>query len=230
MTGMTHEKFDELKEAYALGALPEDEAKAMESYLADNPDRRPEMEDLYAVSNLLAYTPAEYDPPKTLRNNIMDTIQAESGEQSTRSTPNPLQRLGSYIGFQRLALGAAAIAIAALLSWNAVLQFGNDQPLTYELQGSGAAEKVKAEVVEMEEDRFVLVAENMPPMPEDQTMQIWVIRDGEPQPAGTFRPSEGLAATPVAMPIKGDETIAVTVEPAGGSEQPTSDPVLQSKT
>lgn len=231
MSEMNREKFEELKDAYALGALTEDEKREMELYLADHPDRRPEIEELTSISNLLAFYPAEYEPPTTLRRNIMDAVQAEAAEAGEQSPErqSALQRLRSYVGIQRLALGAAAVVLVALVSWNVALQSGNDEMQTYELQGSGAAQEVQAEVVETKEDRFVLVAENMPSMPPDQTMQIWVIQNGKPKSAGTFRPDDGLAASPVTRPIQGAEAVAVTVEPVGGSDQPTSDPVLQTK-
>lgn len=228
MSKMNREKFEELKEAYALGALPQEELRQMEEYLADHPELRPEVEELSTLSNLLAFSPTEYEPPPTLRRSIMSAVEAEASQQSA-SSPSTLQRLRSYLSMQRLALGAAAVVLIALLSWNVSLQSGDNGLQSFELQGSGPAEEVQAEVVEMKEDRFVLVAENMPSMPEDKTMQIWVIQDGKPKPGGTFRPDDGIAAAPVTKPIQGADAVAVTVEPAGGSDQPTSDPVLESK-
>ena len=228
MNEINREKFEELKEAYALGAVSEEERRAIEEYLAEHPELRYEIEELSTLSNLLAFSPTEYEPPPALRRNIMNAVKAEAGEQSTegRST---LQRLWSYLSLQRLALGAAAAVLVVLLSWNISLQSEGDGLQSFELQGSGPAEDVQAEVIEMEEDRFVLVAEDMPSMPEDQTMQIWVIEDGKPKPGGTFRPEDGLAAAPVTVPLQGADTVAVTVEPAGGSAQPTSDPVLHTE-
>lgn len=228
MNEMNRERFEELKEAYALGAVSEEEQRAVEEYLADHPELRHEIEELSTLSNLLAFSPAEYEPPPALRRNIMSAVKAEASEQSTegRST---LQRLWSHLSLQRLALGAAAAVLVVLLSWNISLQMEGDGLQSFELQGSGPAEDVQAEVVEMEEDRFVLVASNMPSMPEDQICQIWVIENGEPKPAGTFHPEDGLAAAPVTEPLQGAEAVAVTVEPAGGLNQPTSDPVLQTK-
>lgn len=225
---MNRERFEELKEAYALGALPESEKREIEEYLAAHPDLRSEVEELSALSNLLAFAPPEQEPPPALRRSIMSAVEAEAGQRDTGGEgQSTLQRLRSYLSMQQLALGAAAVVLVALLSWNISLLAGDNGLQSYELQGSGATEDVQAEVVEMEEDKFVLLAENVPPMPEDQICQIWVIEDGEPKSAGTFHPEDGLAAAPVTEPLQGAEAIAVTVEPAGGSAQPTSDPVLQ---
>lgn len=225
---MNHERFEELKDAYALNALPKDEQNEVEAYLADHPDLWPEVEELCSVSNLLAFVPKEQEPPQTLRRNIMRVVESEAGRQESYSRSS-VQRLRAYLSFQRFALGAATVAIVALLSWNVLLQTQDGSLRSYELQNTSATTDVKAEVVEVKKDRFVLTAENMTNMPEDKTLQIWVIEDGKPKPSGTFRPKDGLAAAPVTTSIKGAQIVAVTVEPAGGSDQPTTKPIMQAE-
>ncbi len=44
----------------------------------------------------------------------------------------------------------------------------------------------RAEVMVLKDDRAVLMAENMPPVPEDKTFQIWVIEGDVPKPSGLF--------------------------------------------
>jgi len=63
-------------------------------------------------------------------------------------------------------------------------------------------------------------------MPENRTGQVWVINDDEPEPSGLLEQSGDTAAAPITIPLEGADAIAVTVEPVGGSDQPTSDPVL----
>jgi anti-sigma-K factor RskA len=81
----------------------------------------------------------------------------------------------------------------------------------------------------MQENEIILVARNMPSVPEGRTCQIWVISDDVPKPSGLFQPDGNGTATPITNSITKADVIAVTVEPAGGSEQPTSDPVLLAK-
>jgi len=50
-----------------------------------------------------------------------------------------------------------------------------------------------------------------------------------PQPSGLFQPEGNMTAAPVTNDIDKADTIAVTVEPAGGSELPTSDVVLSAE-
>jgi anti-sigma-K factor RskA len=84
-------------------------------------------------------------------------------------------------------------------------------------------------VASISDDRIVLVADNMPSVPQGQTCQIWVIKGNVPESGGLFQPGGKETAAPITIPIKKGDTIAVTVEPAGGSEKPTSDPVLSAE-
>ena len=64
----------------------------------------------------------------------------------------------------------------------------------------------------------------------DDVLQLWAIRDGVPTSMGTFTPdAEGHVAAVMEGLVEPPDTIyAVTIEPAGGSPQPTSDPVAAS--
>ena len=128
----------------------------------------------------------------------------------------------------------AALVIVGLALWNVSLRGENEDlrgslesPKTYQIQGSGPAEDVRGEVIELGDDRGVLVAENMPPVPEGKTYETWLLRGGVPKPAGLFQPrDEGDAAAPIEGPLEGAEAVAVTVEPSGGSPARTEEPIL----
>jgi hypothetical protein len=59
----------------------------------------------------------------------------------------------------------------------------------------------------------------------DRVYEIWLLKDGTPTPAGTFRPEAGVTAVTVPISAEGFDTVAMTEEPAGGSALPTG-PVL----
>lgn len=231
---MDRDRFEDLLAAYALRALSEEERRELEDYLDSHPERRAEAEELAALANLMALAPAEHEPSPELRENIMRVVESEAAPQQA-GRPSALDRLRESLTLRRLGLAAAALLAVALLSWNVLLQSEvqdlrgqlAESQTTYAMQGTGTASTAEAEIVELENGRAVLVAENIPSVPEDQTFQIWVIEDGTPEPGGTFRPEDGTTAAALDTPITGAEAVAVTVEPAGGSDQPTSDPVLQ---
>jgi anti-sigma-K factor RskA len=236
---MNHVRFEELKDAFVLGALPEEERREFEEYLAAHPERQAEIGELGTVAGLLALSPQEQEPPPQLRRKIMDTVEAEAARPSP-SRRSWLAWIGEHLSARNLALGAATMLVIGLFSWNMVLQGEmqdlqgriqslQDQPQEpqmVELGGAGTEQGARAELVTLEGDRAVLVVENMPPVPEGKTYQIWVIEDDDPQPSGLFKPKQDSVAAVVEHPLGGGDVIAVTVEPEGGSPKPTSDPML----
>jgi anti-sigma-K factor RskA len=252
MSEMNHERFEDLKDAYVLGALPEEERLNFEEYLAAHPERQAEIDELGAVVGLLAYSPQEQEPPPELRSRIMVMVEAEAAPHRDASR-SLSARIGDYLSVRGLALGAAALLVIGLLSWNVLLQSqvedlqgqvqdaqGQVQDLqaqvedarqlqqspTIKLEGSWADQGADAEVASIDKNQVILVARDMPSVPEDRTCQIWVISNDVPEPSGLFQPDGNLTAAPITNSITNADAIAVTVEPAGGSEQPTSDPVL----
>jgi RNA polymerase sigma factor (sigma-70 family) len=71
----------------------------------------------------------------------------------------------------------------------------------------------------------VLVLRKLPPLPEDQSYELWLIPEqGDPVSAGTVQVDEtGMSSTLIPMAIQPRDFAAVglSVEPASGSEQPT---------
>jgi anti-sigma-K factor RskA len=255
MSEMNHERFEDLKDAYVLGALPEEEKLSFEEYLAAHPERQAELDELGAVAGLLAFSPQEQEPSPELRSRVMEIVEAEAEPRRVRGR-STFARVGDFLSVRSLALGAAALLVIGLLSWNVLLQDqvqdlqgqvqdaqGQVQDLqaqvedaqdqrqspTIELEGSWADQGANAEVVSIHKNQTILVAKDMPSVPEERTCQIWVISDDVPKPSGLFQPDQNVTAAPVTNSIKKGDVIAVTVEPAGGSKKPTSDPVLLAK-
>ena len=77
----------------------------------------------------------------------------------------------------------------------------------------------------------VLIAAHLPKLEPDRIFQMWVIpTQGNPIPAGTFAGDVNDTAVYVRTgAITGAAAIAVTVEPAGGSPQPTTTPFIVTK-
>ncbi len=62
---MDHGRFEELKDAYVLGALAEQERREFEEYLAAHPERQAEVDELEAVAGLLALAPQSTSHPRS---------------------------------------------------------------------------------------------------------------------------------------------------------------------
>jgi anti-sigma-K factor RskA len=249
MNGLDRERFEDLRDAYVLGALPEEERLEFERYLAAHQDLQAEVEDLGAVAGLLALSPREQEPPPELRRRIMEVVEAEAAEAAHPETSRRswLAGLWEALGIRDLALTGAAILVIGLFSWSMLLQ-GEVQELQGRVQslqsqpqdqsqgpqmialaGAGTEQGIRAELVTLEGDRAVLVAEKMPPAPEGKTYQIWVIKGDTPQPSGLFEPKGGSIVAVVENPVERADAVAVTIEPKGGSKKPTTDPMLVGK-
>jgi anti-sigma-K factor RskA len=241
MSPMDDKSFEDLKDAYALGALPDDERATVEAYLALHPERQAEIDDMVGIAGLLALAPPEQEPPADLRRRLMQVVESEAVQPRAAESPTS-SWFGWLGGLRNVALGAAAVLVVGLLSWNVLLQgdvqelrgqveearSANEAQQTREiaLGGTWAEQGARAEVTALKDDRAILVVEDMPSMPEGRTGQVWVIRGEKPEPSGLLEPSGNMAATAITTPLRGADAIAVTVEPAGGSDAPTSDPVL----
>ncbi len=82
-------------------------------------------------------------------------------------------------------------------------------------------------VVSDERGEAVFVASGLDPAPHEHTYELWVHGDDGAVPVGLFDVENGATVTQI---VEGDfasaAAIGVTVEPAGGSPQPTTDPVM----
>ena len=241
---MNRERFEDLKEPYVLNALPENERREMEEYLMTHPELQSEIDDLGAVASLLALSPPEQEPSPQLRKNLLNNVRTGSNHPSESGIPFST-RVREFFNVPRLALGAAVLAVlVGLAAWNVSLQNQNSdlqgsvrslqsqtqqkQTDTYALKGSGTAQNVSGEVVKLKK-HTVLMADHIPSIPENRTYQIWVIKNGVPKSAGVFNPHDGRAAAMVTISLKNADTVAVTIEPSGGSPEPTTNPIISTK-
>jgi len=131
-------------------------------------------------------------------------------------------RLRPAIGLAALALVVAAIAGYAVGNGGSSSPNGGGQ-LTVE---SGHAPGVVATMVR-EGQGGSLHLRNVRPIPDGRVLEAWVQRGGKVTPVrALFVPDrEGRATTTVAD-MDGVETVMVTVEPAGGTAAPTSEPIV----
>jgi anti-sigma-K factor RskA len=141
-------------------------------------------------------------------------------------------------------LGAAAAAAALFFGGGALVEGLGQSGQQQEQQASGideiyAASDFQRSVADVstggkatliwsnELGRSAVVVDGMTSLPGDQTYELWYINDDGAVPAGTFDASSDAPATHV---LKGEmnagDTVGITVEPAGGSSSPTSDPVV----
>ncbi len=106
----------------------------------------------------------------------------------------------------------------------AVLTAASDlQRATADVAGGGAATLIWS----LNQGTSAILVNNLPALSADETYQLWYIGGSGPISAGTFEADAGATTWRVLDgTMTAGDTVGVTVEPAGGSPQPTTDPIV----
>jgi anti-sigma factor RsiW len=215
--------------AYALDALDDNERSAFEEHLAECEACRAELADFRETAGMLAYAAEGPTPPDALRERILEQARQERPAQSV-VVLRPQRAL-------RLTAIAAAAAVAAAIGlgvWAASLSSSLDAERNALAEQARAAAILaddestrvpmgeSGELVRSPDGDAVMVVRNLPAAPEGKTYEAWVIDSGGPVPAGLFE-GGGQEIVLLEEPVAEGSMVAVTLEPKGGSKQPTGD-------
>jgi anti-sigma-K factor RskA len=227
----------ELIAAYALDALEPDDVERAEELLRTSPEAREELRAFSDAVGGLAVAASGPAPPPELRDRVLAGARAEtqnvvSLESRRRRVVPVLGAVASVAAVVAIGLGVYAFSLAGEL---------DDTRTALEQQESAAAilADPSSRTVELQEGEgrlvvatggdAVLVVDDLEPAPAGKTYQVWVVaHGGTPASAGLFGGSGGPSVVPVEAEVPPAAVVAVTVEEAGGAEQPTSEPVVAS--
>lgn len=239
--------FQEDLPAYSLGALDADELAAFEAHLESCEDCKAELAGYrnIAAGLLLALPPRT--PPPRLRRNLTTRLPSASrripgliplfnsrfplGQVLNAAIVLVLVGLNVFSALQVRELRQEQAALAERLSAEqaaiGMLAYPNTQihmivPDVENLTGSVLVDKDKP--------MAVLFLWNLPRLDAAQSYQIWLINaQGDRISSGFILPAEGdytTAMIQATLPLGEFIAIGVTIEPAGGSEQPTGERLL----
>jgi anti-sigma-K factor RskA len=209
----------DLTAAYALDALEPEEARDYEQHLAGCERCREELASLQVAAGALAYAVEPARPPESLRGRILDAARAE------RPNVVPLRPRS----FSRPLAAVAAVAACAAVGlgiWNISLhnRLGSAREALRGVQLTGA----KGSVV-VSGGSGALVVSDLAPAPSGMTYEAWVLQDGHASPAGTFAGGGRTIVIRLTHPLPAGAVVAVTIERAGGVDQPTTKPFITSQ-
>ena len=229
---MNCDEVRELAGAYALDAVAEEERRQINEHLRSC-DLHDELAALRATALSLAATAPEREPPAELEARVIATaLSPERAEQRFSDAAAPPGRAFPLPWLRRHALVAALAALVVVLgAWNAALQFGDSGETEtfvhlYRTE-SGLWLRVETQLGEPHAD---VALGGLERLPADQTYQLWAVRDGRWLSIGTFNANaEGGWQGDFDFALQSGDEIAVTVESAGGSERPTSDPLMTTR-
>jgi hypothetical protein len=127
---------------------------------------------------------------------------------------------------------ATAVAAVALLLLGAaagyLLNEPGDSSSVIAARPTSAAPSSLSGTLERGDGSAILTMSRLPALPRDDVYEVWVERDGTLEPSSLFVPRrDGSAEAAVPASLDDADAVLVTREPRGGSQAPTSRPLLR---
>ncbi|MGH4031538.1 anti-sigma factor [Actinomycetota bacterium Odt1-20B] len=233
--------------AYALHSLSDAERDAFERHLADCEPCTQEAAELSATAVLLGLA-VSVAPRPAMRHEVLRRITTV--RQEGPDAPVPSVRKGRIRGrarsLSRWALAAclaAAAGLGGVAVWqhqraeDALDQSRQAQQRAAEISSVLAAPDARTAagalsgggtgtvVVSRSQGKAVFVASGMARPPAGKVYQLWFNDDGTMRSAGLMDPGRKEQSVLLRGAVDGASGMGITVEPAGGSKEPTSAPL-----
>lgn len=227
--------------AYALNALDPDERAAFEVHLAECESCTEEVAGLRATGAKLGMA-AAVTPDDAFRRRLMAQVRSTRQQPPLAGSETgivlPMLRRARTTSRALLAVAAALTVLAGVLGAVAIQAQQRAQSIEQAADAVAsvlAAPDVKtvtsagpqgssARVISSRsKGSAVFIGQALPDVGHDHSLQLWVLGDGNPRLVGELH----AGAPIVAHGVKPGLRLGVTVEPAGGSKQPTTAPIMQ---
>lgn len=231
--------------AYAVDALAGPERAEFEHHLAVCEECAQEVRELRETAARLGDATAT-EPPAELKARVLAEI-AQTRQEPPLTEPTPIRavrrrgRLLTMLAAAASVIGIAAAGVFGGLAWQsereldqmeqrlseagvrggemAEVLHADDARIIHRTQGGAKATAIVSEQV----GKAVFMADRMPDVPSDHVHQVWAIGPDGPSSMGVMTGQR----MPIVQPLPREVTqLGVTVEPDGGSDQPTTDPFM----
>jgi anti-sigma-K factor RskA len=223
------EHVDELIYGQALYALSPDEEEQVALHVAECERCRRRLREAEALAASLAYAAPSIDPPADLRLRVLASVEpvvdaAPAPATAVAEAPRRARpRLAWWPRLSAVAVPALAAVVLGLVIWNVSLR---DQvsSLKVPLQHAQVTRVGSLGSAVTNSGGTTTLFASIRRAPAGKTYEAWVIRGKVAIPAGIFQGGGTLELT-LTKPAKPGDVIAVTIEPAGGTKQPTTTPI-----
>jgi anti-sigma-K factor RskA len=228
-----------LSGAYAVDALDDPERVQFERHLAQCADCRAEVQSFRETTAIMTEAETDPAPPASLRASVLagiSQVRPFPPETAAVQTAGPVATVVT-LRRRTLPMLVAAAAVLVLITagafawhpWTSgqttladqVLHAPDAVKITEKIPG-GHGELTLVRSASLK--RAVMVGEDVPEPPSGKTYQLWLQEPGQGMVSAGLMPDSHQATL-----LSGDPTMAtaaaVSVEPAGGSKKPTTQPV-----
>jgi anti-sigma-K factor RskA len=232
---------EDLLPAYALGSLDREELEAVQKHLRNCASCRSALTKYEEVVGELGLALPPGKPPPGLKEQVLANLKSKPGFR-LRSAAEWLGRTRSFPNAAVVWAAAGVLVVAFLIAFNVLVWLrlqhmqsapGHLRSQMVELNATPSAPAARGVVIyHSGESAAALIVEDLPALSYEQQYQLWLIGDNERTSGGVFSVSpQGYATLKVstAIPIDSYQAFGVTVEPAGGSTDPTGPKVLGSE-
>jgi anti-sigma-K factor RskA len=239
-----HDRWPDELAAYALGALDPEEAAEVERHLEACPRCQAGLRWAMPAIDALPETVEQVEPPSSLRTRLLNEAKRDAAEHARAAATDHGSGRGSRLtewlrgprsrplvlspAFGLLAVALALVAIGGYKigtgDSGGSEGAGSGPVATFE---AGKAPGVVAKVIRQENDGSgTLRLANVAPLDYNRVLEAWVQRGEKVMPVrALFVPDDEGRATTTLPDMKGVSAVMVTIEPRGGSEEPTSTPI-----
>jgi anti-sigma-K factor RskA len=227
--------------AYALDAIDGAERDRFERHLHRCQPCGHEVRGLHETAGRLAVAVARVPPPQ-LKERVL-AAAARTRQLPPAAAERPQPKIGrSWLPRIAIAFGAAGLAAALVLAFalssaqrqldtaraqdkaiSAVLTAPGARILTARttVGGTGTA------VVATSQKKLIFTSAGLPQLSAAKVYQLWLMGPPRTRSAGLLpAAAEGRTAPLLASGLRAGDRVGVTVEPAGGTSQPTTTPIL----
>lgn len=221
---MTHQEMQDMYELYALGVLEPSEKSEIDEHLSSGCEVCRSAVRKASLTNamLLSFAP-DAAPPGRLKRRVMASIGVERRNWSWLAWAAVTASLAVLAGWYASEARNSSAELAGARQLLEIIKSPETREVSF---GAGP----RGNVFVHPRSGVFLIARNLPKLESGKRFEMWVIpKGGKPVPAGLFDSDAGGAAThlrPGAVDLGSLSAVAVSVEPEGGSAQPTTTPIL----
>ncbi|HEX5772081.1 MAG TPA: anti-sigma factor [Nocardioidaceae bacterium] len=227
-----------LSGAFALNALSAEEAEEFRRHLEACAVCRQEVRELQQAAARMGTSEA-VPPPAYLKARVLAAADRTPQLPPRTGGGGTVIEVSPHRWGRRMLLAAAAVVLV-VAGGIGISQLGNDADEQQSLLAEGVVRVFEAEDAHQAEmptenggrirvaaspelNQMAVDTDELPPLDDQHVYQLWAVHDGAMESVGVLEPDKGAYMD---MPTP-DTEVAITVEPVGGSAQPTTDPIMR---